>query len=193
MTALPARPTDPAARRAWRLAVLPGLMAERILLLDGGMGTMIQSHRLTEADYRGERFADWPVDLRGNNDLLSITRPQVISGIHQAYLEAGADILETNTFNSTSVSMADYRMESLAPELNRAGATLARAVADRAEEQDPARPRYVAGVLGPTNRTASISPDVADPGYRNASFEGLRAAYADATRALHGLPRDGLR
>ncbi len=159
-------------------------MAERILLLDGGMGTMIQSHRLTEADYRGERFADWPVDLRGNNDLLSITRPQVISGIHQAYLEAGADILETNTFNSTSVSMADYRMESLAPELNRAGATLARAVADRAEGQDPARPRYVAGVLGPTNRTASISPDVADPGYRNASFEGLRAAYADATRAL---------
>jgi len=123
VTALPARPTDPAARRAWRLAALPGLMAERILLLDGGMGTMIQSHRLTEADYRGERFADWPVDLRGNNDLLSITRPQVISGIHQAYLEAGADILETNTFNSTSVSMADYKLEPHVYDMNVGGAT----------------------------------------------------------------------
>ena len=178
------RPTDPIARRAWRLAALPGLLAERILVLDGGMGTMIQGHRLTEADYRGERFAEWPVDLRGNNDLLSLTRPDVIRGIHSAYLAAGTDILETNTFNSTTVSMADYRMESLAAELNRTAAALAREVADQAEAHDPTRPRFVAGVLGPTNRTASLSPDVADPGFRNVTFEGLRAAYAEATRAL---------
>ena len=153
-------------------------------MLDGAMGTMIQSHRLSEADYRGTRFADWPVDLRGNNDLLSITQPDIIRGIHTEYLAAGADIIETNSFNSTAISMADYRMEGLAGELNRAAARVAREAADAFEQADPSRPRYVAGVLGPTSRTASISPDVNDPGYRNVTFEQLVAAYTEATGAL---------
>ena len=177
------RPPDSAARTT-RLARLDALLQERILVLDGAMGTMIQSHRLSEADYRGTRFADWPVDLRGNNDLLSITQPDIIRGIHTEYLAAGADIIETNSFNSTAISMADYRMEGLAAELNRAAARVAREAADDFERSDPSRRRYVAGVLGPTSRTASISPDVNDPGYRNVTFEQLVAAYLEATGAL---------
>ena len=165
-----------------RTAELSDLLARRILILDGAMGTMIQSYRLQEADYRGERFRDWPSDLKGNNDLLVLTQPAIIRAIHAAYLEAGADLIETNTFNSTSVSMRDYGMETLVPELNRAAARLARAVAD--EYSTPDRPRFVAGVLGPTNRTASLSPDVNNPGFRNIHFDELVAAYAEATQAL---------
>ncbi|HZF66953.1 MAG TPA: methionine synthase [Gemmatirosa sp.] len=181
----------PAPRtRAARLAALEPLLARRILVLDGAMGTMIQRHRLGEADYRGiggpagDRFAAWPTDLKGNNDLLSITRPDVIAGIHRQYLEAGADILETNTFNSTAVSMADYGMSALARELNVEGARLARSVADAFEAADPERPRWVAGVLGPTSRTASISPDVNDPGFRNVTFDELVASYTEAAEGL---------
>ncbi len=161
---------------------LEALLAERILILDGAMGTMIQRHKLTEADYRGERFADWPSDLKGNNDLLVLTRPDVIRGIHDAYLDAGADILETNTFNANRVSMADYGMEELSREINVAAARLAREAADAASSPD--KPRFVAGVLGPTNRTLSISPDVNDPGFRNLDFDTLVAAYAEAARGL---------
>ncbi|MEP6473399.1 MAG: homocysteine S-methyltransferase family protein, partial [Gemmatimonadota bacterium] len=146
------------------------------------MGTMIQTYGLGEADYRGDRFRDWPSDLKGNNDLLSLTQPQIISAIHEAYLEAGADIIETNSFSSTTISMADYGMESLVTELNVAEARLARAACDKWEARDPSRPRYVAGVLGPTNRTASLSPDVNDPGMRNITFEQLVTAYAEAAR-----------
>lgn len=159
-------------------------LAERILIIDGGMGTMIQQYRLQEQDYRGERFADWPSDLKGNNDLLVLTQPEVISAIHHAYLEAGADILETNTFNATSIAMADYQMQALAAEINREGARLARACADAWSAKTPDKPRYVAGVLGPTNRTASISPDVNDPAFRNISFDQLVSAYQEATLAL---------
>ncbi|HRF62098.1 MAG TPA: homocysteine S-methyltransferase family protein, partial [Candidatus Competibacter sp.] len=134
---------------------LHDLLAHRILILDGAMGTMIQGYRLQEADYRGERFRDWPRDLKGNNDLLVLTQPAIIREIHAAYLDAGADIVETNTFNSTSVSMHDYGMASLVPELNREAARLAREVADKYSTPD--RPRFVAGILGPTNRTASLS------------------------------------
>ncbi|MBP6809761.1 MAG: homocysteine S-methyltransferase family protein, partial [Chromatiaceae bacterium] len=158
------------------------LLTERILILDGAMGTMIQRHGLSEADYRGERFADWPRDLKGNNDLLTLTQPQVIGGIHQAYLEAGADILETNTFNANRVSMADYGMEDLSRELNVAAARLARGLADAAATPD--KPRFVAGVLGPTNRTLSISPDVNDPGFRNLDFPTLVSAYVEAAEGL---------
>ncbi|AFL73678.1 methionine synthase [Thiocystis violascens] len=153
-----------------------------ILILDGAMGTMIQRHGLTEADYRGERFADWPSDLKGNNDLLTLTRPEVIGGIHRQYLEAGADIVETNSFNATRVSMADYGMEALAHEINVAAARLARSCADA--YATPEKPRFVAGVLGPTNRTASISPDVNDPGFRNIDFDTLVASYKESTRGL---------
>ncbi len=153
------------------------------MLLDGAMGTMIQGYGLAEDDYRGERFADWESDLKGNNDLLSITRPQVIREIHTGFLEAGADIIETNTFNSNAPSMADYGMESLVFELNLAAARLARECAD-AHAEKAGSPRYVAGVLGPTNRTASISPDVNDPGYRNIRFADLAATYEEAARAL---------
>jgi 5-methyltetrahydrofolate--homocysteine methyltransferase len=170
--------------RASRLALLPSLLRQRILVLDGAMGTMLQRHRLDESAFRGDRFREWPRDLKGNNDLLSLTRPEIVGGIHRAYLEAGADIVETNTFNSTRIAQADYGAESLVAELNREGARLARAEADAFERQDPSRPRYVAGVLGPTNRTASISPDVNDPGARNTSFHELAVAYEEATRAL---------
>ncbi len=159
-------------------------LQERILLLDGAMGTMIQNHGLDEADYRGDRFADWPVDLRGNNDLLSLTRPDIIQDIHRAYLDAGADIIETNTFNATSIAMADYRMESLVSELCGAAASLARAAVDGRDYRDAERPRWVAGVLGPTNRTASLSPDVNDPAFRNIDFDTLVAAYREAATAL---------
>ncbi len=174
--------TDPQRARAARLADLDALLAQRILILDGAMGTMIQRYKLLEADYRGERFAGSARDLKGNNDLLTLTQPQIIRAIHEAYLDAGADILETNTFNATSVAMADYAMEDLVYELNREGARLARSCADKFE--GPGRPRYVAGVLGPTNRTASISPDVNNPGFRNVSFDELVAAYMEATRGL---------
>nr|WP_206760917.1 methionine synthase [Vibrio vulnificus] len=159
-------------------------MKQRILLIDGGMGTMIQGYKLQEQDYRGERFADWHSDLKGNNDLLVLTQPQLIKEIHHAYLEAGADILETNTFNATTIAMADYDMESLSEEINFAAAKLAREAADEWTAKNPAKPRYVAGVLGPTNRTCSISPDVNDPGYRNVSFDELVEAYSESTRAL---------
>ena len=157
---------------------------ERILVLDGGMGTMIQSYRLNEADFRGERFADWPCDLKGNNDLLVLSKPEVIAAIHNAYFEAGADIIETNTFNSTTIAMADYQMESLSAEINFAAAKLARACADEWTARTPEKPRYVAGVLGPTNRTASISPDGNDPAFRNITFDQLVAAYRESTKAL---------
>jgi 5-methyltetrahydrofolate--homocysteine methyltransferase len=170
--------------RESRLAELEPLLARRILVLDGAMGTMIQSYGLGEQDYRGERFADWPRDLKGNNDLLSLTQPAIIRAIHSAYLEAGADILETNSFNSTAISMADYGMEELVYELNHASARIAREVADEVERRAPDVPRYVAGVLGPTNRTASLSPDVNDPGFRNVRFDELVAAYGEAIRGL---------
>ena len=160
------------------------LLEERILILDGAMGTMIQSYQLEESDYRGERFAKHSCDLKGNNDLLTLVRPDIIKAIHAAYFEAGADIVETNTFNATSIAMADYQMEDLVYELNKEGAALARSVADEFAAKNPAKPRFVAGVLGPTNRTASISPDVNNPGYRNVSFMELVEAYTEATRGL---------
>ncbi len=169
--------------RARRLEALPRLLGERILLLDGAMGTMIQRARPGEEDYRGERFREHTRDLRGNNDLLTLTRPDLIRDIHAAYLAAGADIIETNTFNSTAIAQADYGLEALVPELNLAGAALARAAADAAEEAD-GNPRWVAGVLGPTNRTASLSPDVGNPAARNVTFAELAEAYRVAAAAL---------
>src|SRR5262245_23301201 len=148
------------------------------------MGTMIQTYHLGEREYRGERFADWPRDLRGHSDLLTLTQPDIIRAIHSAYLEAGADIIETNSFTSTSVSLADYGMADMVYELNHAAARLARQAADDFEARDPDRPRFVAGVLGPTNRTASISPDVNDPGARNVGFDALAATYREAAQAL---------
>ena len=167
-----------------RIEALRQQLSRRIMLLDGGMGTMIQSYKLSEQDFRGARFADWQSDLQGNNDLLVLTRPDVISEIHHAYLAAGADILETNTFNATTIAMADYHMESLSAEINFTAAKLARACADEWTAKTPDRPRYVAGVLGPTNRTCSISPDVNDPAYRNVTFNQLVTAYRESTRAL---------
>ncbi|NLA68592.1 MAG: 5-methyltetrahydrofolate--homocysteine methyltransferase [Gammaproteobacteria bacterium] len=177
-----------------RVALLEGALAERILVIDGAMGTMVQRHRLEEADYRGERFAGGfdsrhpgdgeGHDLKGNNDLLTLTRPDLIAGVHRGYLEAGADIVETNTFNSTAVSQADYRLQHLVRELNLEGARLARACCDEVEARTPGRPRFVAGVVGPTSRTASISPDVNDPGFRNTSFDALRDDYRVAVDGL---------
>ncbi|AXK71863.1 5-methyltetrahydrofolate--homocysteine methyltransferase [Lysobacter sp. TY2-98] len=184
-----------------RAATLEKLLAERILVLDGAMGTMIQQHELSEADYRGTRFAEGfdasrtldahqhgtgcgcAHDQRGNNDLLSLTRPEIIAGIHREYLLAGADLVETNTFNSTSISLADYGLSHLARELNEAGARLARQVCDDVERED-GRPRFVIGVLGPTSRTASLSPDVNRPGYRAVTFDDLRLAYREAADGL---------
>ena len=167
-----------------RTAELAALIQQRILVLDGAMGTMIQRHSLGEADYRGERFRDHPKDLKGNNDLLLLTKPEVIRGIHAEYLAAGADILETNTFNATSLSQADYGLEAIVYELNVAGARLARQVADEFTANTPTKPRFVAGVVGPTSRTASISPDVNDPGYRNVTFDELVESYTEAVRGL---------
>ena len=164
--------------------LLKQCMSQRILFLDGAMGTMIQSYKLEERDYRGERFAQWDVDLKGNNDLLSLTQPDIIKAIHSAYFEAGSDIVETNTFNSTSIAMADYRMESLAYEINLESARVAKQAADEYTQKTPDKPRFVAGVLGPTNRTASMSPDVNDPGFRNISFDQLVVAYTEAARGL---------
>ena len=187
-----------------RVARLEAALRERILLLDGAMGTMIQQHGLQEADYRGDRFAEGydaqatadhghatgcacghaSHDQKGNNDLLSLTRPDIIRGIHAEYLEAGADLIETNTFNSTTISLADYGLEHLARELNETGARLAREACDAAEAADPSRLRFVVGVLGPTSRTASISPDVNRPGFRAISFDELRVAYREAADGL---------
>ncbi len=163
-------------------AALTQLMGERIMVIDGAMGTAIQRDRPDEAGYRGERFADWPSDLIGNNDLLTLTQPQIISGIHQEYLRAGADIIETNTFNANAISLSDYDLAELSYELNHAAARLARQAADAVETPD--HPRFVAGAIGPTTRTASISPDVNDPGARNVSYDDLVSAYLDSARGL---------
>jgi 5-methyltetrahydrofolate--homocysteine methyltransferase len=170
--------------RETRISRFRALLKQRILLLDCAMGTMIQGYWLSEEDYRGGRFEDHPGELKGNNDLLSITRPQIVRDIHEAVLEAGADIVETNTFTSTSISQADYGMEDLAYELNYAAARLAREVADDFTQKTPDKPRFVAGALGPTNRTASLSPDVNNPGARNVTFDELAAAYREAARGL---------
>ena len=186
-----------------RVARLEAALSQRILVLDGAMGTMIQQHALEEADYRGERFAAGydtlfapeghahgagcgcaGHDQRGNNDLLTLTRPDIIRGIHDAYLAAGADLVETNTFNSTAISLADYHLEHLVRELNREGARLAREACDAAEAQDPDHPRFAVGVLGPTSRTASLSPDVHRPGFRAITFDALAEAYREATLGL---------
>ena len=172
----------PAPRPYTRAARLPELLRERIVVLDGAMGTMIQRLKLGEAQYRGERFKDWPRDVKGNNELLSLTQPQIIRDIHEAYLAAGADLIETNTFGATSIAQDDYGMAVLVDEMNEASARLAHAACDKFATDD--KPRFVAGALGPTPRTASISPDVNDPGARNVDFETLRAAYAQQTRAL---------
>ena len=167
-----------------RTTQLQDLLEKRILILDGAMGTMIQSFKLEEADFRGEQFKDHPGELRGCNDLLSITRPDVITKIHTDYFAAGADILETNTFNATRISLADYRLESAAYDINLAATRLAREVADAFSERQPAKPRFVAGSIGPTNKTASISPDVANPAFRSASFDDFREAYREQVRGL---------
>jgi 5-methyltetrahydrofolate--homocysteine methyltransferase len=180
----PARQTDHNMRKHPSFQLLRQALSERILILDGAMGTMIQQEKLQEADFRGERFVDHPSDLGGNNDLLTVTRPDVISRIHLAYLHAGADIVETNTFNSTAVSQSDYGLQALVHELNYEGARLARACCDQVNALQPDKPRFVAGVIGPTSRTASLSPDVNDPGFRNTSFDALVADYEIATAAL---------
>src|SRR3954469_16680496 len=179
-TAMP----DIPALRPDATAELTALLRQRILVLDGAMGTAIQQERPAESTYRGERFADWPSDLRGNNDLLSITAPEIIEGIHRRYLEAGADLLETNTFNANRISLADYGMSDLAHELNVESARLARQACDEMTARTPDRPRYVAGAIGPTSKTASISPDVNDPAARNVSFEDLVEAYTEAADGL---------
>ncbi len=165
-------------------AALEAAADKRILIIDGAMGTMIQRHKLDEAGYRGERFKDWKRDVKGNNDLLVLTQPQIIAEIHEAYLEVGADIIETNTFNAQRISMADYGMEELAYEMNVAAAKIARAAADKWTKKTPDKPRFVAGAVGPTNRTASISPKVTDPGFRNVDFDELREAYKEQVRGL---------
>jgi 5-methyltetrahydrofolate--homocysteine methyltransferase len=176
-------PKPVAERRPYtRGAVLPALLQQRILILDGAMGTMIQRYKLDEAAYRGERFADYGRDIKGNNELLSITQPHVIREIHDKYLAAGADILETNTFGATTVAQADYGMESLAVEMNIQSAKLAREACDAYSTPD--KPRFVAGAIGPTPKTASISPDVNDPAARNVTFDELRAAYYEQAKAL---------
>ena len=165
-----------------RAQQLPALLAERILILDGAMGTMIQRFKLNEAQYRGERFKDFHKDVKGNNELLSLTRPDVIADIHEGYLAAGADLIETNTFGATTIAQADYDMADLAVEMNYASAQIARAACDKFSTPD--KPRFVVGALGPTPKTASISPDVNDAGARNTSFEELRKAYYEQTEAL---------
>ena len=165
-----------------RAQALPAILEKRIAILDGAMGTMIQRFKLSEADYRGERFKDFPKDVKGNNELLSLTRPDVIRDIHEGYLAAGADMIETNTFGATTIAQEDYHMADLALEMNRASAALARAACDKFSTPD--KPRYAVGALGPTPKTASISPDVNDPGARNVDFESLRKAYYEQTQAL---------
>ena len=160
------------------------ILEERILVLDGAMGTMLQRHKFTEEDFRGERFKDWSVPVQGNNDLLSITQPEAIKEVHRLYFEAGADIVETNTFSGTTIAMADYKMEELVYELNYQSAKIAKEVADEFTKKEPHKPRFVAGSIGPTNRTASMSPDVNDPGYRAVTFDELRIAYKQQVEAL---------
>lgn len=166
-----------------RLELLEEIMKSRIVLLDGAMGTMLQAYKFGEDDFRGEMFKDWPRQLQGNNDVLNLTQPHAVRDVHLEYLRAGSDIIETNTFSSTSIAQADYGLENYVEALNEAGARLAREAADIAEKED-GKPRFVAGALGPTNRTASISPDVNDPGFRAISFDELRAAYAEQVRGL---------
>ena len=163
---------------------LKDILKNRILVLDGAMGTMVQSYGLSESDFRGDRFEDHPCDLKGNNDFLSLTRPDVVGEIHRAYLDAGADIIETNTFNATSISQADYQTEDLVYEINKAAAEIARNVADEITLKTPDKPRFVCGAIGPTNKTASMSPDVSNPGFRNISFDELSDAYYDQAKGL---------
>ncbi|WP_339653122.1 homocysteine S-methyltransferase family protein [uncultured Maribacter sp.] len=160
------------------------ILKERILVLDGAMGTMLQRYKFTEEDFRGERFKDWKHPLQGNNDLLSLTQPEAIADVHRKYFAAGADIVETNTFSGTTIAMADYHMEDLVYELNYESARIAKMVADEFTEREPNKPRFVAGSIGPTNKTASMSPDVNDPGYRAISFDELRIAYKLQVEAL---------
>ncbi|MFQ5625392.1 MAG: homocysteine S-methyltransferase family protein [Methyloligellaceae bacterium] len=167
-----------------RIAALKQATQERILILDGATGTMIQSYDLDEAAYRGTRFKDWDQDLKGDHDLLVLTRPQVVREIHDAFLQAGADVIETNTFNATSISQSDYGLEAIAYELNVEAARLAREAADAWTEKTPDKPRFVAGAIGPTNRTASVSPDVNNPGFRNVTFDELVEAYSQQARGL---------
>lgn len=160
------------------------ILKERILVLDGAMGTMLQRYKFQEEDFRGERFKDWEHPLQGNNDLLSLTQPEAIAEVHRKYFAAGADIVETNTFSGTTIAMADYHMEDLVYELNFESAKIARKVADEFTDKEPSKPRFVAGSIGPTNKTASMSPDVNDPGFRAISFEELRVAYKEQAEAL---------
>ncbi|MGH7208535.1 MAG: homocysteine S-methyltransferase family protein, partial [Nitrospiraceae bacterium] len=167
-----------------RFIELEDILRRRIAILDGAMGTMIQAHKLDEAAFRGEQFARHPSDLKGCNDLLCITQPHIVERIHRQYLESGADIIETNTFNSTSISMADYKLEHLVYDLNVAGARVARKAVEGAVAKDPTRPRFVAGAMGPTNRTASMSPDVNNPAFRAVTYDQLVAAYTEQIRGL---------
>ncbi|MBT8239494.1 MAG: homocysteine S-methyltransferase family protein, partial [Croceitalea sp.] len=160
------------------------ILKEKILVLDGAMGTMLQRYKFTEADFRGERFKDWPHSLQGNNDLLSLTQPKAIAEVHRKYFAAGADIVETNTFSGTTIAMADYHMQEFVYELNYESAKIAKRVADEFTKKEPNKPRFVAGSIGPTNKTASMSPDVNDPGYRAVSFDELRVAYKQQAQAL---------
>jgi len=166
------------------MSKIEDILTERILVLDGAMGTMLQEYKFTEEDFRGERFADWPVSLKGNNDLLSLTQPKAIADIHRKYFEAGADIVETNTFSGTTIAMADYSMEEFVYELNYESAKIAKKVAEELTSENPDKPRFVAGAMGPTNKTASMSPDVIDPGFRAISFEQLRVAYREQAKGL---------
>ena len=170
--------------REQRIAALSRAASERILVLDGAMGTMIQRYKLDEAGYRGTRYKDWGQDLKGDNDLLVLTRPEIIREIHDAFLDAGADMISTNTFNGTSISQSDYGLEGVAWELNCQAARLAREAADAASDKTPDKPRFVAGAIGPTNRTASVSPDVNNPGFRNVTFDELAEAYCEQARGL---------
>jgi len=160
------------------------ILRERVMILDGAMGTMLQRYKFTEKDFRGNRFKDWPYPLQGNNDLLTLTQPEAIAEVHKKYFEAGADIVETNTFSGTSIAMADYHMEDLVKELNYESAKIAKQVANEFTKREPNKPRFVAGSIGPTNKTASMSPDVNDPGFRAVSFEALRVAYKQQVEAL---------
>lgn len=166
------------------MSKIEDLLSHKILILDGAMGTMLQEYKFTEEDYRGERFADWPVSLKGNNDLLSLTQPKAIADVHRKYFLSGADIVETNTFSGTTIAMADYQMEELVYELNYESARIAKEVAEELTKKNPDKPRFVAGAIGPTNKTASMSPDVNDPGFRAISFEELKVAYKQQARAL---------
>ena len=166
------------------MKTLQDCLKDRILIIDGAMGTMIQRYKLEEKDYRGERFKDWHTDVKGNNDLLSITQPQIIKEIHKQYLEAGADIIETNTFSSTSIAQADYDMQSLAYELNVASAKCARVAADEYTAKNPDKPRFVAGAIGPLNKTLSLSPDVNNPGFRAVTFDTVAEAYTEQIKGL---------